>query len=102
MHVAQKTEMGGGESKIMSLILDFLPLKAKDRSWFVLAQNFRKTQWTEEGKKNVYHLKKIKQKTKTTTTTKKTAYCCSSVWTNNRTKARNEWLGNRQRLSKQG
>lgn len=56
--------MGGGESKIMSLILDFLPLKAKDRSWFVLAQNFRKTQWTEEGKKNVYHLKKKNKKQK--------------------------------------
>ena len=59
------------KSIIVPLILDFLPSKTTDRSLPVLAQNFRKTQWTEKGKKCL--------------SSPKPAYCCSSsVWTNNR------------------
>lgn len=46
------------KSIIVPLILDFLPSKTTDRSLSVLAQNFRKTQWTEKGK-NVYHLQNL-------------------------------------------
>lgn len=46
------------KSIIVPLILDFFPLKTKDRSLSVLAQNLRKTQWTEK-EKNVYHLKNL-------------------------------------------
>lgn len=46
------------KSIIVPLILNFLPSKTTDRSLSVLAQNFRKTQWTEKGK-NVYHLQNL-------------------------------------------
>lgn len=74
------------------MILDSpLPFKKKERekSLFVLAQNFRKIQWTQK-EKNVYHLKK-----------KKKLLTAGAVWwLSNKSKPRNERLENTKRLSK--